>query len=709
MDSCRDDLLFEVDLIQKIGMPGRIIVLGSNAAAIVTGKHEEDVVLAAGQLGKGRICAFAHGGYGKQLCDQNGNFPNSILYRNVRNWVAGKELSDNFRVLKLDESKPQKVQELQKYDFLLSLGAKETTPTHVLEEYLKAGGGLVYATTPWGWMQVNQGKKAYEVPYGKILVDVGIVFSKGMSKDHGSGFATELNKADSANVEHCFSKTKNDLNGMIDKVNLLSQVNDLPQQLKNKFKKDLQNTWKMVNEKVAMTFHSGIIKTNNKPERKLLDLWLLCAEEQPVENFKAPAITHFPGDFEKVPQLTNKTVKFTSEREDFYFSSCYLPAGDVVKLNVTKLTDSWTVIVGAHVDVLEGDDVNRWPDISWKTEIIKPGAKELTNPFGGSIYFLSPKRGQNTIEVTINGIAACPRFDSQSQGKPWKESRVDPGLWADISGKYMTVTLPSSSIRNYDDPTEVMELYDQLLKAYHDLRGSNIDKERRMWIVADIQPSRGYMHAGYPIVTGLDVTDPKKDNFLLNAKTFKEHGFWGVFHEIGHNMQRKEWTFYGTEEVTVNIFTLYGMDVICGIDPWNHPWLLEQRKGTTSYLRAGADFGMWKAVPGIALHLYAQLAHSFTWEAYKRVFRRYTVLHPYHKPQSDQDKIDLWFFIFSDKTKFNLLPVAIFWGIPISNGGVSKIEALKLKSFLPDDEITREVPDRVEMVKGRFPDLTRTP
>ncbi|CAF4539274.1 unnamed protein product, partial [Rotaria magnacalcarata] len=41
-------------------------------------------------------------------------------------------------------------------------------------------------------------------------------------------------------------------------------------------------------------------------------------------------------------------------------------------------------------------------------------------------------------------------------------------------------------------------------------------------------------------------------------------------------MQRDWWTFDGTGEVTVNIFTLHAMNIICHIQPWIHPWLDEQ-------------------------------------------------------------------------------------------------------------------------------------
>ncbi|ESO02575.1 hypothetical protein HELRODRAFT_150637, partial [Helobdella robusta] len=255
----------------------------------------------------------------------------------------------------------------------------------------------------------------------------------------------------------------------------------------------------------------------------------------------------------------------------------------------------------------------------------------------------------------------------ESSRKSWKESKNSTGLWADISGRYVTITVPSASVRNLEDPGPVMSMYDTLLKHYHDLRGTDIDKHRKMWIVADEQPVAGYMHAGYPIVTHMDVADPKRDNFLLNEQGIKTktESFWGIFHEIGHNMQQGEWTFEGTGEVTVNIFTLYAMKQIGNMETWIHPWLKKHVEAGIKYVNHGADFNTWKKEPGTALLIYAQLVNAFGWSIFKQVFRRYQNLPAVEKPKNNQEKMDKWFVIFSEECKFNLAPLAIYWGFPI--------------------------------------------
>jgi hypothetical protein len=130
------------------------------------------------------------------------------------------------------------------------------------------------------------------------------------------------------------------------------------------------------------------------------------------------------------------------------------------------------------------------------------------------------------------------------------------------------------------------------------------------------------MHSGYPIVTSLDVSDPKNDNFIFNLPSLQKNGQWGVFHEIGHNMQRDWWTYEGTGEVTVNIFSLKATEIVVGTTPKDSKWLNDQKQKIREYLKK-PDFIKWKADPGIALGIYAQIIEEFGWDTIKKVFSSY--------------------------------------------------------------------------------------
>jgi hypothetical protein len=145
----------------------------------------------------------------------------------------------------------------------------------------------------------------------------------------------------------------------------------------------------------------------------------------------------------------------------------------------------------------------------------------------------------------------------------WQDRRQHEGLWADIASKHIVFNLPSKSVRDLDSDqlNEVLEFWDTVVLAHHELRGTTPKQRER--IVCDEQPSVGYMRknipfenlsctvvsktvldSGYPIVTHLDVSDPKAAGFLLNGPALKKTGDWGIFHELGHNMQRGWWSKY---------------------------------------------------------------------------------------------------------------------------------------------------------------------
>ncbi len=43
-------------------------------------------------------------------------------------------------------------------------------------------------------------------------------------------------------------------------------------------------------------------------------------------------------------------------------------------------------------------------------------------------------------------------------------------------------------------------------------------------------------------MTHMDVSDPKSKDFLFNSEELEKKGAWGLFHEIGHNMQQGWWS-----------------------------------------------------------------------------------------------------------------------------------------------------------------------
>ena len=115
------------------------------------------------------------------------------------------------------------------------------------------------------------------------------------------------------------------------------------------------------------------------------------------------------------------------------------------------------------------------------------------------------------------------------------------------------------------------------------------------------------------------------------------------------------------------------------------------------------SFANWKTVPMRSLTIYAQLANSFGFALYKKVFRRY--IDDKIKPKNDADKIQTWIIVTSEAAGYNLLPLYDFWAFPISQIASNKLE--RLPAFLPDDFITKLDPGRVRGVLQKYKGVTR--
>ncbi len=45
----------------------------------------------------------------------------------------------------------------------------------------------------------------------------------------------------------------------------------------------------------------------------------------------------------------------------------------------------------------------------------------------------------------------------------------------------------------------------------------------------------------------MDVSDPKSNDFIFNSEELEKKGAWGLFHELGHNMQQGWWSKYSLD------------------------------------------------------------------------------------------------------------------------------------------------------------------
>ena len=335
------------------------------------------------------------------------------------------------------------------------------------------------------------------------------------------------------------------------------------------------------------------------------------------------------------------------------------------------------------------DRWERYPEITLE-RTIDQSSYQIINPFGGLIYIVVPSRFQSSrpIELEISGAVAAPYFiKNQTSSEDWKTLREAPAPWAELQGDNVILTVPSAAVRKLENPQELMETWDTILDLIAEFSSTAKKRIRPERLCTDRQISAGYMHSGYPIMTGLDV-----QNDFVDSQKLKSKGNWGFFHELGHNHQSRDWTFDGSGEVTVNYFTLYVYDKFCGIAPEDSrkdlsPAIRKQK--LSDYLRKGRRFDDWKEDPFLALNMTVQLQKEFGWNPFLQVIKEYQTA---PKPQNDDEKRDLWLIRLSRATGRNLGHFFEFWGVPTSPKARDSLKGLPV--WLPDEcvELSKNFP-----------------
>ena len=329
----------------------------------------------------------------------------------------------------------------------------------------------------------------------------------------------------------------------------------------------------------------------------------------------------------------------------------YAAPGEVITVAVPESAadKGIAVQIGSHTDRLWGKDVWRRPPEIVRRVPLKASKTKIASAFGGLVYLVVPRNCRvEPFEATVSGAVEAPRFTlGETDAAAWrKQLHLAKAPWAELEGEKVVITVPSAACRNLKDPAELMRFWDAVLDACADLATRPKERDRPERIVVDEQISAGYMHSGYPVMMHLDVAETLVD--LDRIKANGHGGVWGFFHELGHNHQSGDWTFDGTGEVTVNLFTMYVYDTLLGGFPKDRRLDSPQwRKDVETYFQEGPSFEKWKQRPFLALVMYMQLQKAFGWEAYKKVFAEYRDLPKSERPKNDAEKRDQWMVRFS--------------------------------------------------------------
>ncbi|NXY85560.1 TCAF2 factor, partial [Alcedo cyanopectus] len=343
----------------------------------------------------------------------------------------------------------------------------------------------------------------------------------------------------------------------------------------------------------------------------------------------------------------------------------YLPEGHTAVLTFPCLVvgADLKVQVGCHTDDLShATELKRAPVVTHTCEI---ACQELSVSclWGGLIYIIVPQRSTlGKVSIVVEGAIRAPFFKlGETCAREWESCiRHYPAPWAELAVENLILTVPADSIRHMQDPQPLLSLWNEIMVAISKLAAIPARFPRPERIVADVQISCGWMHAGYPIMIHLD-----SGKEILDMKHMKTTGLWGPVHELGHNQQQQAWEFPPhTTEATCNLWSVYVHEKVLGIPRHQaHQELRSQcrEKRIRGYLKKGAQLKDWQV--WTALETYLQLQEGFGWEPFIHLFSDYQKMSAI--PKDNPSKMNLWAQKFSQQVNKNLAPFFTAWGWPI--------------------------------------------
>ena len=707
--------------------PGAVCLFGEKAFPVLlgqtgqaSGRNRAPIIplAAASQYEKGRVVIFGHSGLisGGFFDDNDGD--NTALCVNLMTWLARQR--ENAEVQSLDQICVAVIAEQGTADFLnakgfkadffrgfsddavseqydvLVYGAERIRNNEVakIDQFVKNGGGLMLAATGWGWQQLNPtGDLKITFAGNQLVAPMGLAWTDQFVSPIRNGYAPAVNVS-------AFLHPRKALDAILDE--------ESGQSLSNNDWTQLVATLELALGSIPDSQTAAFIALQELITRQVVPTKQqpIVAAEQPLDRLamllqtqrymqsqaksglteglvipKFDAAAEFPGDVPEDAVRISRTVTIDATIPDWHSTGLYAAPGDVITITIpgeaAARNGKLTVRIGALTDRLwHLPRWERYPEISLTAQLGQP-VTQIVNPFGGHVYIVVPRNmPPESITVQIDGAVEAPYYVfGETTNEQWQQSRQAPAPWAEFASDRVIITVPSYLIRELENPNELMRFWNVVLDADAELVGWPQQRVRPERITADRQISAGWMHSGYPVMTPTQTERGLVDLAYLHEKGDR----WGFFHEFGHNHQAGDWTFNGTGEVTVNLFTLYNFAHQCHtpLEQTKRDMQPEVRKTVKEkHITAGAPFDQWKSDPFLALTMYAELIDEFGWEAFKDVFAEYRQLAPNERPRNDDDKRDQWLCRFSKRVGKNLGPFFDQWGVPVSQAAKDSIADL---------------------------------
>lgn len=692
-------LVAPIALAAPVHAQTRVIATGGNPASVVVygdaepiATLEDGTVLAArAKMGQGRVVAIGHGGY---LNDNRGDTA-AFLVHQLRWLLDGAQGARAWGV-------PAELRELAAFGHIalepiggdiggLDLDALDlmiASPQAFaragrlgdLRAWLLGGGALLSAETAWGQIQLGHATGAHDLAANQLLGEHGILYTeRALSPGRDGTYTLDAEANAAANASDALAVLAGEAQGDVVRAARVARqalaIAPLDGPLIAAADALAQRHAEQLNAAYAAMATTPLRLKDQPLACALLDLEARRATiAAPTGKVSAhPSHAAFPGAVpDSAPRVTRQ-ITLDDGIPGWRTTGLYAPAGEAVTLRVIDGDASGAALqIGCWLDPQDFDDRVRMPRATFRAPV-QNGAATLASPIGGPIYLdLGDAPAKVTIEIA--GAVEMPRFRlGHTDLAEWQERlRHLPAPWAELESDELAFSLPAAAVRDLDRPDLVMQHWDKVHAAMQGLepRSPRHWPDRQYRYVAEQRLSWGYMYcpSDAPIVIPLNEAAPMVD--LANFDAHGENKLWGQYHEMGHAHQNPMWTFAGTGEVTVNIFTVYALHTINGY-PLDSEVMRSEPGRALSAMQAhaerGAPFHRWQADPFLALQTYALLWHAFGFEAFHAAFRAYDQLPAAQRPQDDAAKRDMFVIAMSRAVQRNLEPYFRAWGMPLSD------------------------------------------
>jgi hypothetical protein len=704
----RAKLLDGVQSLPKIGTPGPVGIWGQLAFPVLAGPDKDGVelaVAAAAAHGAGRVILFGQNGY---LSGNTGGDHTRFLENCVK-WASNKDKPRIGSRGVRDSALPAlgfKVGELAAVDktnlsrhdvVILNIqGITSGEEGAALMDFVNGGGGLICGMTGWAFGQTSGGKDlALSHGVNQALMAAGLAITDMSAFDQLPAFEARAELPPLMNAAQAVIAIKQQREGVAQMTPEQSRqaMNAIQIALagqppeRSQLRSAVLSALGPAGADIPLPSATAPLADDRHAAARLrlgMETRVLrLAAAGDIEPH--PSHAEFPGKIPDNAPRVSGGVAVNPAIPGWHSTGLYAGAGEVITVTIPEhaANKGFAVRIGCHSDTLYHlDKWRRAPDIT-RSDTLATVTTRAASAFGGLIYIVAPDRPavDELFTATIENAVPAALFTlGVDDDAAWRTIRERPAPWAELACGKIVITCPADVARAIHNPTELMTFWNAVVEAQDDITNQANERRRPERIVADVQISAGYMHSGYPIMIP---TSAAPEMVTLNRLKFPG---WGFYHEIGHNHQRRTFTFEGAGEVTNNVIGMYCYEAVLKKD-----WLIghsnitaEARKEHIRKIKASEDkWQTWKNDPFLALTTYIQLVQAFGWESWRAYLHSFGDPAFGPDPTDDDEARDQFLTRYSKITRRNLGPFFDFWGIPFS--AEARRAAAEFETWMPPD------------------------